>query len=189
MPNFIWAGLGPRSTPAATLSDMTHLAASLSRSGCHLATGAAPGAHTAFAAGVPATQRTRYHPPPGFPHLSGADSYTLSHTELAACMDLASSIHPSWYRCSPAARIHHARTAAIMLGPDLSRPVDALICWTPNGAFTGRTAMGLRIAADHGGIPVTNLGSMPPRKACQRLREILSFCATSDADGPVWKSE
>ena len=61
----------------------------------------------------------------------------------------------------------------------LDRPVDAVVCWTcDGGAVTGGTGMGIRIAEAHG-IPVLNLGAIPPRTACERLAAIRRAAAAS----------
>ena len=86
-------------------------------------------------------------------------------------MAVAAPLHPVWGRCSPAVRKLHARNAAILLGPGLDRPVDAVVAWTPDGAVTGGTGMALRIAAEHA-IPVHNLGVLSPRAVCERLPAI-----------------
>ena len=80
-------------------------------------------------------------------------------------------LHPAWHRCSSGTRRLHARNAAILLGVNLDRPVHAVVAFTPGGAVTGGTGMGLRIAAERG-IPVMNLGALSPREACERLRVI-----------------
>ena len=86
-------------------------------------------------------------------------------------MDIAARLHPAWHRCSNAVRKLHARNAAVLLGRQLNRPVDAVVAWSPDGAVVGGTGMALRIATEHG-IPVTNLGVMAPRTACERLQAI-----------------
>ena len=87
--------------------------------------------------------------------------------------------HPAWDRCSQAVRKLHARNAGILLGARLHRPVDAVVCWTcDGGAVTGGTGMGIRIAGAHG-IPVLNLGAIPPRTACERLAAIRRAAAAS----------
>lgn len=89
---------------------------------------------------------------------------------MPACMELAARLHPAWGRCSPAVRKLHARNVAI-LGVTLSRPVDAVVCWTAGGEKAGGTGLGIRIAEDQG-IPLLNLGCMTPRAACERLAAI-----------------
>ena len=143
----------------------------LARTGWNLASGGADGADTAFAGGAPAGQRTLYLPWRGYNGHGGPDCRTLTPDELDGCMAVAARLHPAWHRCSPAARKLHARNSAILLTDTLDRPVDAVVAWSPGGAITGGTGMGLRIAAEHG-IPVLNLGVLTPRAACERLLAI-----------------
>ena len=92
-------------------------------------------------------------------------------SELAAGLAIAERLHPAWNRCSPAVRKFHARNAAVILGPGLDRPVDAVVAWTPGGKDVGGTGVSIRIARAHG-IPVLNLALLSPRQICKRLRDI-----------------
>ena len=166
-----YAGIGARATPAAVLADMETIAAWLARTGWHLSSGGADGADSAFAAGAPAGQRTIWLPWRGYNGHRGPDGRVLSEAAMAACMEIATPLHPAWERCSPAVRKLHARNAAIVLSASLDRPVDALIAWTVQGRVEGGTGMGIRIAEARG-IPVLNLGSMAPRAVCERLAAI-----------------
>ena len=165
----VYAGIGSRATPEPILKDITSMSSWLSRSGWHLASGGATGAHTAFANGAPPEQRTIYLPWKSYNQLSGADCVVPKDSQLDACMDVAARLHPNWERCKPGTKLLHARNAAILLGTSLDRPVNAVVAWTEGGRIAGGTGMGLRIAAEHG-IPVLNLGSITPRKACERLQ-------------------
>ena len=95
----------------------------LAHSDRHLATGGERGADFAFVAGAPAGRRTLYLPWPGCNGHAGPDCRTLSHSEIAACIDTARSVHPAWRRCSEAVRNLHARNASVILGTVLDRPV------------------------------------------------------------------
>ena len=174
-----YAGIGARATPSSVLADMAVIAGWLARTGWHLHTGGAHGADTAFAGGAPAGRRTLYLPWRGYNGHAGPDCRVLSPSELDACTDLAARHHPAWDRCSQAVRKLHARNAGVLLGARLDRPVDAVVCWTcDGGAVTGGTGMGIRIAGAHG-IPVLNLGAIPPRTACERLAAIRRAGAAS----------
>ena len=70
---------------------------------------------------------------------------------------IASEVHPAWDRCNEWARGMHSRNCHQILGYDLQSPVDAVICWTPDGAVVGGTATAIRIAMKYD-IPVFNLG-------------------------------
>ena len=165
----VYAGIGSRQTPAATLNDMTTMSSWLARNGWHLSSGGADGADTAFANGTPVQQRSILLPWNDYNKLSGPDCITPNRAQLDACMAVAARLHPAWERCSPGAQRLHGRNAAILLGPALDRPVNAVVAWTPGGALKGGTGMGLRIAAEHN-IPVLNLGSITPRQACEQLQ-------------------
>ena len=171
MTTLIYAGIGSRATPGFVLADMTKMAGWLARTGWHLASGGADGADTAFAGGAPAGHRTLYLPWPGYNGHAGPDCRTLSRSALSASLDIAARLHPAWNRCSPAVRKLHARNAVVVLGANLDRPVDAVVCWSPGGAVVGGTGMALRIAAERG-VPVLNLGAVSPREACERLLAI-----------------
>jgi SpoU rRNA methylase family enzyme len=43
-----------------------------------------------------------------------------------------------------------------MLGENMDRPTDLVICWTKDGAATGGTGQAIRMA-NHYGVPVLNL--------------------------------
>ena len=162
-----YAGIGARATPPSVLAAMTVIAGWLARQGWRLNSGGAAGADSAFAEGAPAGQRTLHLPWSGYNGCAGPDCRVLSPSELQSCVAIAARLHPGWDRCSPAVRKLHARNAAI-LGVGLGRPVDAVVAWTTGGTVTGGTGMAIRIATE-AGIPVLNLGSMPPRAVCERL--------------------
>jgi len=165
-PTSIYAGIGARATPQPILAAMTKLADSLARTGWHLRSGGAHGADTAFADGAPAGSKTLYLPWPGYNAHGGPDCRILSAHELDGCLAIASRLHPNWKRCSPTVRKLHARNVAILLGPALDTPVDAVVCWTEGGAITGGTGRALRIAAEYR-IAVLNLALVESRKALE----------------------
>ena len=171
MATLTYAGIGARATPAAVLADMTVMAGWLARTGWHLSSGGADGADSAFAAGAPAGQRTVWLPWRGYNGHRGPDFRVLSVVPMAASMEIAAPLHPAWERCSPAVRKLHARNAAVLLGGNLDRPVDAVVAWTVQSRVEGGTGMAIRIAEARG-IPVLNLGSMAPRAVCERLAAI-----------------
>ena len=171
MTQLVYAGIGSRATPPETLRDMTIMAAWLARRGWRLHSGGAAGADTAFAAGAPPGRRTVFLPWPAYRGCTGPDCRTLSPERMRTCLAIAADLHPTWHRCSPAARKLHARNTAILLGEDAGTPVHAVIAWTSQGRVSGGTGQGIRIA-DRYGIPVLNLGAMHPRAVCERLEDI-----------------
>ena len=170
MTQLAYAGIGSRETPPEVLKQMTVMASWLARRGWHLHSGGARGADTAFAEGAPDAS-TLHLPWPRYQHHSGPHCRIPAGETRRLCLDIASGLHPAWHRCSDTARSLHARNVSILLGEDLSVPVNAVVCWTPRGQTTGGTGMGIRIAQRFG-IPVLNLGSTHPRAVCERLEEI-----------------
>ena len=85
---------------------------------------------------------------------------------------IASEVHPAWDRCNEWARGMHSRNCHQILGYDLQSPVDAVICWTPDGKIQGGTATAIRIALNYN-IPVFNLGIKDKESVLQSIRKFL----------------
>ena len=85
---------------------------------------------------------------------------------------IASEVHPAWDRCNEWARGMHSRNCHQILGYDLQSPVDAVICWTPNGKIQGGTATAIRIALKYN-IPVFNLGTKDRESVLQSIKKFL----------------
>ena len=168
---FRWAGIGARNTPDPVLADMTALARQMAGAGFYLASGGAEGADAAFAAGTPVEQRAVWLPWKEFNKLTGPDCHTLSPERERECMAIAERLHPAWDKCRPGVRKMHARNVAILLGPNLDAPVDAVVCWTEGGRLRGGTGMGLLIARQWK-IPVINLANTSLRSAWERLQQL-----------------
>lgn len=155
----VFTGVGSRETPADIGLLMAAISRKLTQAGWTLRSGAADGADLAFESGVQAPERKEiYLPYPGF-----NGSVSTLHKLMPACYELASAVHPAWGRCSDFAKKAHARNAFQVLGYNLLRPADALICWTKDGAVdaaSAKNAGGTRTAvvlANESGIPVFNL--------------------------------
>lgn len=92
---------------------------------------------------------------------SGAGSRVEIFTERDATPEairIAAEFHPKWSACNDRVRRLHGRNVMIILGPNLCSPVLEVICWTPDGAASGGTGMGIRIAEFYS-ISVVNLAS------------------------------
>ena len=85
---------------------------------------------------------------------------------------IASEVHPAWDRCNEWARGMHSRNCHQILGYDLQSPVDAVICWTPDGKIQGGTATAIRIALKYN-IPVFNLGTKDKESVLQSIKKFL----------------
>ncbi len=85
---------------------------------------------------------------------------------------IASEVHPAWDRCNEWARGMHSRNCHQILGYDLQSPVDAVICWTPDGKIQGGTSTAIRIALKYN-IPVFNLGTKDKESVLQSIEKFL----------------
>lgn len=85
---------------------------------------------------------------------------------------IASEVHPAWDICNEWARGMHSRNCHQILGYDLQSPVDAVICWTPDGAVVGGTATAIRIAMKCD-IPVFNLGVSDKESVLNDIKNFL----------------
>lgn len=91
---------------------------------------------------------------------------------IAETERIASEVHPAWDKCNEWAKGMHSRNCHQILGYDLQSPVDAVICWTPNGNIQGGTRTALMIAMREG-IPIFNLGCPDQGKVLQSIRNFL----------------
>ena len=85
---------------------------------------------------------------------------------------IASEVHPAWDRCNEWARGMHSRNCHQILGYDLQSPVDAVICWTPDGKIQGGTATAIRISMKYD-IPVFNLGVLDKKSVLNDIKNFL----------------
>lgn len=159
-----YAGIGSRSTPPDVLQAMRSIGYTLAERGWILRSGNAPGADLAFQEG--AWEYLIQIPEQDVPHVEvylpwrefGAGDRVRPSTRWYSsptpdAIELAFEIHPTGRRLSRGATALHARNGHQILGRDLASPVDAIICWTPDGAQdltsinrgTGGTGQGLRV--------------------------------------------
>ena len=85
---------------------------------------------------------------------------------------IASEVHPAWDRCNEWARGMHSRNCHQIFGYDLQSPVDAVICWTPDGAVVGGTATALKLSMKYD-IPVFNLGVSDKESVLNDIKNFL----------------
>lgn len=143
-----YAGIGSRETPPEVLGYMTALALWLGQIGYVLRSGGAQGADLAFEKGAA-----------GKEIFKGFDS-----TEPAE--QIAARLHPAWFQVGNYARRLHGRNVNIILGHNLDRPVDFVVCWTPGAADVGGTRTGI-VCARERSIPVFNLADPQQAAALQ----------------------
>lgn len=150
MPRY-YSGIGSRETPPEVCTFFTTVASYLCTKGYILRSGGAPGADSAFEAGVsdPAMKQI-YLPWRGFNH-NPSSLYRLSNEAY----QIAERYHPAWKKLSSGARKLHARNVYQIFGT-ADMPVSFVICWTKNGKDAGGTGEAIRIATDHQ-IPIFNV--------------------------------
>jgi len=136
----IYAGIGSRKSPTHILTMMTNLSKKFSSLNYLLRSGGALGADKAFESGAQNKE------------------IFLANDATSSSMLMASKFHPAWDKCSSYAQKLHGRNMMIVLGKSLDKPVDFIVCWTPNAAIIGGTGQALRAAAHHK-IPVCNLAN------------------------------
>jgi len=135
-----YAGIGSRKTPDDILNKMVDIADDLEKRGYTLRSGGAIGADQAFEFGIDKDENTEVLRPD-------------DATEEA--IELASLHHPAWDKCTEYAKKLHGRNVMIIMGPDLMKSVEFVVCWSPNEEYGG-TALGIRIARKFD-IPIYNL--------------------------------
>ena len=74
--------------------------------------------------------------------------------------------------CNDWAKGMHSRNCHQIFGYDLKSPVDAVICWTPNGNIQGGTATAIKLALK-ANIPVFNLGRKDQDVVLEEIRQFL----------------
>jgi hypothetical protein len=137
-----FAGIGSRKTPNHILEIMEQISEKFTSKEYTLRSGGALGADQAFERG------------------SSLKEIFLAKDATQESIDLALEYHPN-----PGALRNMGKYAVglagrnmqIVLGLNLDKPVEFIICYTKDGELTGGTAHAIRLCLDRG-IPVFNLG-------------------------------
>lgn len=159
-----YAGIGSRETPADICKLMTKIAHDLENQGYILRSGGADGADKAFEAGVSNPEHKEiYLPWKGFNGNFSPLFITEQIFNKEVCnplfnmaVELAKKYHPKYDALSSGAKRMMIRNIYQVLGWDMNRPVDFIVCWTKDGSATGGTGQALRFAMDNG-IKIYNL--------------------------------
>lgn len=151
-----WTGIGSRQTPPDVLSRMQSIASFLAERDYTLRSGGADGADSAFERGCTGGAKEIYLPWKNFNNNPSPFFLNKKDERFVKAKAIASQLHPAWDNCSHAAQMLHTRNVFQVLGWDLNRPSDFLICWTPQGAEFGGTATAIKLAKQHG-VAVCNL--------------------------------
>ena len=148
-----YAGVGSRETPANVRALMRELAYDLGELGYTLRSGAAEGADSAFEQGL-----AKHHGREIWLPWKGFAGHPSALRPSADALQLASTFHPAWERCSQGAKKLHARNMHQVLGADLATPVDFVACWTKGASGAGGTGQAIRLARSRG-IEVFDFGA------------------------------
>lgn len=167
-----YSGIGSRETPAIVLNKMTVISGIL-QDKLIMRSGHAPGADSAFEAGVTNGNCEIYIPWKGF-----AGSKSELYTQSEEAFYIASQYHPNWKNLKEAVKKLMARNVHQVLGKDLKSPAAFVLCWTQDGCEshktrsqrTGGTGQAISIASEND-IPVINMKNII---WTDRLDEILT---------------
>lgn len=149
--NRIYAGIGSRKTPKHILEQMEEVASILGASGFTLRSGGASGADEAFETGCDSVGGAKEIYIPWETYTRRADrSSIICKKDYSPYYQVTSDYHPAWDRCTDSVKRLHSRNLFIIAGDILEDDplCDFVVCWTPNGAYVGGTALAMRIADD-----------------------------------------
>jgi len=135
-----YAGIGSRATPKDIKRLMQRISRQLSCYGYTLRSGGAIGADRAF--------ESAYY--------GEKEIFTPKDVTYRAIQN-AKLFHPAWDHVSPYAQLLLARNSQIILGGNLDKPVEFVVCYTPEAREIGGTGQAIRVAKGHN-IRVHNLG-------------------------------
>ena len=186
--DLVVTGIGSRETPADILALFTRIGAALEAREVVGRSGGAGGADLAFEAGYSdARGFDCIHPWHGFkpkigmteidvakalgrerPKFGPGAPVVLSAAKFAEACAITQRYHPAWHKCGDGARKLHTRNVPQVLGMELDRKADLIVCWTIDGKATGGTGQAMRIASDLG-IPIVNLRNRDEREALIRV--------------------
>ena len=137
----IYSGIGSRQTPQHILGIMTKIGESFAQKGLLLRSGGAIGADTAFERGCDVVKGKKE-----IFYATNNKGIIVSEEIMQQALVLAGQVHPAWHRCSDYVKRLHARNGMQILGRELNKPVDFVVCWTKDGGPTGGTGQAIRLA-------------------------------------------
>jgi hypothetical protein len=149
--NKYYAGIGSRETPYSLEPIIKDIVERCEYLGYTLRSGGAAGADSMFSNYT--TRKNIYLP---WSNYNGNRKTIDTDKYLEEALGIAAMFHPNWDACSDGAKLLHSRNSHIILGTDLLKPVDFVVCWTKNGKIQGGTGLAMRIANNYN-IPIYNL--------------------------------
>lgn len=128
-----YTGIGSRNTPEDILELMSKIAKKLETLGYTLRSGGANGADKAFENGVENLKEI-YLPWKNFNN-NNSEFFNVSDK----ARDLASKFHPNWSNLKFSVKNLMGRNAYQVLGYNLDKKSEFVICWTPDGCESNKT--------------------------------------------------
>lgn len=163
-----YTGIGSRDTPLDVRRLMTEIAMHMQGWGYTVRTGVASAADRAFETGA-GSMKEVYVPWDGWNEQRGISSVTPASLTLArqvwehrrktawdGLILETAHVAEKWEEIHPATQMLLAKTMCMILGRNLDRPSDTLICWSPSCRVIGISAHPI-VLATISNIPVFNL--------------------------------
>lgn len=144
-----YAGIGSRQTPITLIPKIDGIVNHLNDKGYTLRSGGAVGADTFFEKN--AIKKEIFLPW----KLYNNNESELYHVDMDL-LEFAAKYYPRLENASEGVKKLMIRNCNQVLGDDLNKPVDFIVCWTKDGKASGGTGMALRIAKAYH-IPIFNL--------------------------------
>lgn len=165
----IYTGIGSRKAPPEILKAMASLGKYMALEGFTLRSGGAKGADSAFEDGCDSVHgKKEIYLPYAFFNRNQSPLFGSHY----GARRIAKLFHPNWDNIGDHGRDFMGRNTYQVLGVDLNKPTEFIVCWTPHGKIVGGTGQALRMA-DHYRIPVINLGSMDLTEAQDKILNLI----------------
>lgn len=152
---YAYAGIGSRNTPPEIGYWMNEIGAFMASKGWLLRSGAASGADSEFERGCGEGPKEIYLPWPEFRGHQSPLWWMSQHTSTTAVAIAErvwddryakGNVQVPWKALKERTKKFMTRNSYQILGAQLNDPVKLVICWTPEGGYTGGTAQALWLA-------------------------------------------
>lgn len=166
-------GVGSRKVAGEGKDRIIEIAQLLDKAGYSLRSGGADGCDTLFEQNMPNSKKYIYLPWKGF---------NKNTSELCTVTDeakkMAATVHPKYWALGIGPQKLHARNVYQVLGQNMDKPSDLLVCWTEDGCnseklssiSTGGTRTAI-VLAERNQVPVYNVQNEKDYKAVKELLE------------------
>jgi len=167
----IYTGIGSRETPSNVITLIIDIAKAFALNGWTLRSGAAEGADSAFEYGCDEVKGKKeiYLPKKLFQRHPSELYFGGPNVDSDTAIDYAESVWSirdicEWNRLKEFTKALMSRNCFQILGANLDKPTDLVICWTKDGEASGGTGQAIKLAElitksdkNNWSIPVINL--------------------------------